>query len=128
MWNYLLRRFLTMIVTVWVISVIVFVVIQLPPGDYVSNIVNQIISQSGQSVDPRLAEQLRELYGLDEPVHVQYLRWLRNIITRGRFGYSFLYERDAIEVIAERLPMTFAISLSAFMFVWMVSLPAGVYS
>ncbi len=128
MWNYLLRRFLTMILTVWVISVIVFIVIQLPPGDYVSNIVNQIIAQSGGQVDPRVVDQLREIYGLDQPPVMQYLRWLRNIVTQGKFGYSFLYERDAIEIIAERLPMTFVLSFSAFMFVWIVSLPAGVYS
>ncbi len=110
MWRYLLRRFLYMLFTVWVITIISFVAIQLPPGDFVTNLVQQMISSGGRELTPEYEAQLRELYGLNQPVYVQYYKWVRNIVIRGDFGWSFTYRRDAKELIAERLPMTFAAS------------------
>lgn len=127
MLKFLLRRFLTMIFTVFVISIITFVIIQLPPGDYIDQMINRMISQGGQSPDPATVEKLRDLYGLNDPVPVQYIKWIGRIITRGEFGYSLAYREDAIEIIAERLPATFLLNISAFMFVWIVSLPIGIY-
>lgn len=128
MWRYLLRRFLYMLFTVWVITIISFVAIQLPPGDFVTNLVQQMISSGGQELTPEYEAQLRELYGLNQPVYVQYYKWVRNIITRGNFGWSFTYRRDAKELIIERLPMTFALSFGSFILVWVIALPIGIYS
>lgn len=128
MWNYLLRRALTMVLTVWVISILVFIVIQLPPGDFASNMVSRMTAQTGAGADPAVIQQMRRMYGIDQPLPVQYLRWIQNVLTRGRFGYSMLYNRDAIDIIRERLPMTLALSFSSFMLIWMISLPAGIYS
>lgn len=128
MWSYLLRRTLYMIFTVWVITVISFAVMQLPPGDFVTNLVNQMIAIGGRELTPEYTAQLRELYGLDQPLYVQYYKWLTNIIFRGHFGYSFVYRRDAVELITERLPMTFALSFSSFILIWIVALPIGIYS
>lgn len=128
MWRYLLRRFLYMLFTVWVITIISFVVIQLPPGDFVTNLVQQMISAGGQALTPEYEAQLREQYGFNQPVYVQYYKWLRNIITRGNFGWSFTYRRDAKELIVERLPMTFALSFGSFILVWVIALPIGIYS
>lgn len=128
MWQYLARRLGYMLFTVWVISVISFAVIQLPPGDYVTSIVSQMLSQGASEVSPELEAQLREQYGLNQPVYVQYFKWIGNIITRGNFGYSFTYKRDASEIIIERLPMTFAISLFSVVFIWAAALPIGIYS
>lgn len=128
MWRYLLRRFLYMLFTVWVITIISFVAIQLPPGDFVTNLVQQMISSGGQELTPEYEAQLRELYGLNQPVYVQYYKWVRNIITRGNFGWSFTYRRDAKELIIERLPMTFALSFGSFLLVWVIALPIGIYS
>lgn len=129
MWFYLLRRFFYMLFTVWVISMIAFAVIQLPPGDYVTTIVDRLIATSGgEGLNPEYEAQLRELYGLDQPMYVQYFKWVGNIITKGQFGYSFVYRRDTIEMITERLPMTFALSLSSLIFVWVAALPIGIYS
>lgn len=128
MLKYLLRRFLTMILTVWIISVITFVIIQLPPGDYVSNVINRMMTQSGKTYDPSMADSMRELYGLNQPLHIQYFKWIGTIFTKGEFGYSFTYQKDAITIMAERLPMTFALAFSSFMFVWIVSLPIGIFS
>jgi peptide/nickel transport system permease protein len=117
-----------MLFTVWVITIISFVVIQLPPGDFVTNLVQQMISAGGQALTPEYEAQLREQYGLNQPVYVQYYKWLRNIITRGNFGWSFTYRRDAKELIVERLPMTFALSFGSFILVWVIALPIGIYS
>jgi peptide/nickel transport system permease protein len=128
MWAYLLKRFLYMLITVWVITLISFVLIQLPPGDFVTNLVHQMISQGGRELTPEYELQLRELYGLNESLPVQYFKWLRNIVTRGKFGYSFDLEKDVSELIADRLPMTFSVSFFSFLFVWVVALPIGIYS
>jgi peptide/nickel transport system permease protein len=128
MQKYLIRRFFTMILTVWVISILSFAIIVLPPGDYVDGLVNRMIAQGGTPPDPEAIKEIRSYYGLDDPLPIQYFKWLGKIITRGEFGYSFTYRRDALEIISDRLPMTFVLSLSAFMFTWMVSLPIGIYS
>jgi len=128
MWQYLLRRSLYMLFTVWVISIISFVAIQLPPGDFVTNLVNQMISAGGRELTPEYEAQLRELYGLNQPVYVQYYKWMRNILTKGNFGWSFVYRRDAVELIVERMPMTFALSFGSFILVWVIALPIGIYS
>lgn len=127
MWQYIFRRFSYMLFTLFVISIISFVVIQLPPGDYVDTLVNQMASESS-GVSAEVEEQLRALYGLDQPVYIQYLKWLRNIVTRGEFGYSFVYRTDARAIIMDRLPMSFALALGAFLIVQITSIPIGIYS
>ncbi len=127
MWKYLLRRSAYALFTVWVISLISFAVIQLPPGDYVSDLVNDLRAQAGE-VSPEWEQRMREIYGFDDPFLVQYFKWMRNILTKGQFGYSFYYKRDAVEMITERLPMSFALSFLSTMFVWVVALPIGFYS
>ena len=126
--RYIARRFVYMIFTVWIITLVSFAVIQLPPGDYVSSLVSQMVSQGTDEVPPEIIEQLRAQYGLDQPVYVQYLKWIRNVITQGDFGYSFTYQRDAGTIISQRLPMSMAISLGSVLFIWIVALPVGVYS
>jgi len=128
MWKYLLKRFLYMIFTVWVITIIAFAVIQLPPGDYVTNLVQQMLTISGRELTPAYEAQLRELYGLNEPMYVQYGKWMGNILFKGKFGYSFVYKRETTELIVERLPMTVALSLSSFLLIWIIALPIGIYS
>jgi len=130
MWKYLFRRFLSMLFTVWVISMLSFALIQLPPGDYVTDLVNQLVStsQGAATISSEYVEQLREMYGFNQPMYVQYFKWIGKILTRGEFGYSFVYKRDAAVMIVERLPMTFALSFSSFILVWVVSLPIGIYS
>lgn len=128
MWKYISRRFATMLFTLFVISLISFAVIQLPPGDYVTSLVSQMASQGASNISQEFQAEMRALYGLDQPIYVQYFKWMRNILFRGYFGYSFIYKRDALNLIVERLPMSFALSFSAFIFVWVVALPIGVYS
>lgn len=128
MWQYILRRLVFMVFTVWIITIVSFAVIQLPPGDYVSSMVSQMLSSGGKDLPPDFEAQLREQYGLDQPMYVQYFKWMRNIITEGDFGYSFVYKEDAREILWERLPMTFAVSAFSMIFIWVVALPIGIYS
>jgi peptide/nickel transport system permease protein len=128
MWQYFLRRFIYMLFTVWIISVITFAVIQLPPGDYVTTMVSQMIQSGMDDLPPDFEQQIRAQYGLDQPMYVQYGKWLRNIVVDGEFGYSYIYRRDAKDIILERLPVSFAISAFSVLFVWIVALPIGIYS
>jgi len=126
--RFVIRRFLYMIFTVWIITIVAFAVIQLPPGDFVTSLVSQMLGQGMQDIKPEVIAQLREEYGLNDPLPVQYVKWMRNIITKGDFGYSFTFKRDASAIIAERLPMTFTLTLSSVMFIWIVALPIGIFS
>lgn len=130
MWKYLSRRFLSMLFTVWVISMLSFALIQLPPGDYVTDMVNRLVasSQGASTISSQYIEQLRESYGFNQPMYVQYLKWIGKILTKGEFGYSFVYKRDAVVMITERLPMSFALSFASMILVWAVALPIGIYS
>ena len=117
-----------MLVTVWVISLISFFLIQLPPGDFVTNLVNQMVVIGGRELTPEYEQQLRDLYGLNESIPVQYVKWIRNIVTDFDFGYSFVFKRNVVELVTERMPMTFALNFSSFIFVWVVALPIGILS
>lgn len=128
MWKYIARRFTYMIFTVWVISLVSFVVIQLPPGDYVSSMIARLIASGQGKITPDFEQQMREMYGFNKPIYIQYLSWVKNIVLHGNFGYSFIYLRDAKTMLFERLPMSFTLSISSMFFVWAVALPIGVYS
>jgi len=127
MWKYLLRRLGYAVFTLFVISVVSFAVIQLPPGDYVTQMVDRIRATSGE-VNEEWEQRMREIYGFDDPFYVQYFKWVRNILVNGNFGYSFIYKRDASEMIVERLPMSATMSLASFLLVWSIALPLGMYA
>jgi peptide/nickel transport system permease protein len=103
-----------------------FAIIQLPPGDYVTAYIAATAAQ-GDSTSIELAESLRAQYGLDQPIYVQYFRWVGQML-RGNFGVSMEWGRPVTEVIGDRLWMTVAVSLSAIILTWVVALPIGIYS
>ncbi|MEM7207289.1 MAG: ABC transporter permease [Pseudomonadota bacterium] len=123
---YILRRVLTMIPTLLVISMLVFVIIQLPPGDYLESYIAELQSQ-GESVDEQKIEFLRSQYGLDKPLYEQYLVWLFGML-QGDFGYSFEYSLPVTEVVGDRLFLTVLISIVTILFTWAIAFPIGVYS
>ena len=86
------------------------------------------MQDSGANVDPRQVERLREIYGFNDPVWVQYFKWIGGILFRGDFGYSFEWNRPVSELIWERMGTTLAISAASLLFVWAVALPIGIYS
>ena len=126
--KFFLRRFLYMILTVWVITIVSFALIQLPPGDFVSTLVSNMLAQGLDKVDPEIIDQMREQYGLNDSLPVQYFKWIRNIVTKGEFGYSWTFKRDASDLIVERLPLTFIVTGFSVLFIWIVALPVGVFS
>lgn len=123
---YIARRLLLAILTVWAISVLSFAIIQLPPGDYVTAYIARM-SAMGTIVSEEEAEQLRFLYGLDQPIYAQYLKWI-GLIARGNFGMAMEWGRPVIDVIGDRIWLTVVLSLSAVVFTWGVALPIGIYS
>ena len=126
MLRYILRRLLTMIPTLLVISALVFVIIQLPPGDYLESHIAELQSQ-GESVDEAKIQFLREQYGLDKPLLHQYWYWLTGML-QGDFGYSFEYDLPVSEVFGDRLVLTILISIATILFTWIIAFPIGIYS
>lgn len=124
--NYILKRLLYIIPTLILISILVFVVIQLPPGDFLTSYIAQLAT-SGESVDLQTIEALKIRYGLDKPIWEQYFIWIWNVL-HGDFGRSLLWNRPVSELIGERLALTFVVSISILLFIWVVSFIIGVYS
>jgi peptide/nickel transport system permease protein len=124
--SYIIRRLLAGILTIWAASVLSFLIIQLPPGDYVTAYVAQLQS-TGTMVSSQEAEALRIQYGLNQPIYVQYAKWMNQIV-RGNFGMAMEYNRPVKEVIGDRLVLTMVISVAAVIFIWVLALPIGIYS
>lgn len=124
---YIIKRIFLMIPTLIGISMIAFMIIQLPPGDYLTSLMSSM-ADSGQTVDPAQMARMREIYGLDDPLWLQYWKWISGIVLRGDFGWSFEWGRPVSELIWERMGATLMISLASLLFVWSVSLPIGIYS
>ena len=128
MWSFILRRLLHMIPTMIAISMIVFVVIQLPPGDFVDSLRAELAEEGAvAAADMEAFEQLRQQYHLDKPLTVQYFYWISGFV-RGDFGYSFEWRRPVSELIWERLGLTFLLALGSLLFLYAVAIPVGIYS
>ncbi len=127
MLTYILRRLLYMIPTLFAVSLVAFIIIQLPPGDYLTTYMAELESEGGV-MDQQELEYLRERYGLDQPIHVQYFKWISGILLRGDFGYSFEWERPVRLMIWTRVGLTFVVTLTTLLFVWAVAFPIGFYS
>ena len=124
--GWLIRRTLFAFATLWAISMLSFVVIQIPPGDYVTSYIAQLQSQGTIFTDHE-AQALRDLYGLDQPVILQYFRWL-GLMAQGNFGVSFEFNRPVLDVIGDRFLLTIVVSVAALLLTWIVALPIGIYS
>jgi peptide/nickel transport system permease protein len=127
--NYILRRILFAIVVLIGISIVSFVVIQLPPGDFATTYKQRLINQAGMSASEAeaAADVYREKYGLDQPVYVQYFNWIKGIVLEGNFGYSMAYARDVGGLIAERLPRTLLLAFLAHAISTIVGVVIGIY-
>jgi peptide/nickel transport system permease protein len=124
--RYTVRRLVAMIPTLFLIALVGFVIMEIPPGDYVEIYMLNQEAQGNTSVRDQEPE-LRSRFGLDRPVMVRFFDWLGDL-ARGDFGNSFMQRRPVREVLAERLPLTLAVSLSAFIISWGIGIPLGIYS
>jgi len=116
-----------MIPTLIVISMLSFVIIQLPPGDYLTSYVMNL-RQSGEEVDEIEIQNLRQRYGLGQPVYVQYYKWISGILLRGDWGQSMEWRKPVKDLIWERMALTVFLSLIAISVSWFIAIPVGVFS
>jgi peptide/nickel transport system permease protein len=123
---YVTRRLILALVTIWAISVISYAIIQLPPGDFVDSYIANL-SASGSMVSAQEADAMREQYGLNRPIWVQYWKWISRVV-RGDFGMSMEWNRPVTEVIGDRIWLTIVISIAAIILTWGIALPIGIYS
>lgn len=126
MLTYVVRRTIYMLITLVMVSILSFAIIQLPPGDYLTSIVANM-SDGGQ-VSQQFIDAMRERYGLGEPFPIQYWKWISNIVLHGDFGQSFEWSRPVSSLIYERMGLTFLLSLATLLFMWAVAFPIGIYS
>src|ERR1700682_6056138 len=126
MLRYIAFRLLLMVPTVFVISIVSFIIIHLPPGDFLTSYVASITAR-GESIDDATIQALRNAYGLGEPWHVQYIKWISGVL-HGDFGQSFTYRVAVSALIWDRVWLTVAISFITLVFTWGLAFPIGVYS
>ena len=126
MGRYLIKRFLYVIPSLLIISLISFLLIELPPGTFADTVAAEMM-ESG-SVNEGAIKAIEERYGLNKPILEQYWKWITGILLRGDFGESFIWSRSVSSVLWERLGYTLILTGSAFLFVCLVSIPIGIFS
>jgi peptide/nickel transport system permease protein len=126
MLRYIVQRLLLLPVLIVLFSIIVFWLVQAPPGDFLTSYISTLAS-SGSSMDQAQVDALRQQFGLDQPIHVRYVRWMDGLL-HGSLGYSLEYQRQNTELIGERLGLTLFLALFAFFITWVIAIPAGIYS
>lgn len=123
---YIARRLIYMVILIVMLSIVSFIIIQLPPGDYLTTMVNRL-RQLGVSVDPAVLEGYEERYGLNLPLHRQYLKWAGNLL-RGDLGESFIYDEPVMDLIRERIALSAIITLGTLLVTYAIAIPIGVFS
>lgn len=126
MTRYIVQRLLLLPFLLVVFSIVVFAIIQAPPGDFLTSYVATLAS-SGSSLSADHIEALRREYGLDQPMVVQYLKWMQNLLS-GNLGLSLEYQRPNSELIGEVLTLTIVLAFLSFILTWAIAVPAGIYS
>lgn len=126
MLRYILWRIAVMIPTLIVISMLVFTIIQLPPGDFFESQIAELRAQ-GETANLQEIENLRHEYGLDRPLPIQYVRWVAGML-HGDFGYSFEYQLPVSDVVGDRLWLTILVSMTTILVTWLIAFPIGIYS
>lgn len=125
--SYVFQRFFYMIFLLWMVSVVTFIVIQLPPGDYLSTYIARLEQNTGEQLEEEIVEALRRQYGLDLPLHQRYVKWFGQVLN-GEFGFSYDYQQPVRDLIGERLILTFTIAILSAIFTYAVAIPIGIYS
>jgi peptide/nickel transport system permease protein len=124
---YIIQRIIRAIPQLVLISILAFIIIQLPPGDIVTYQIRRLQS-SGVEVSEQQAQALMKQYGMDRPMYQRYLLWISKIVTKFDFGYSYTFEKPVAQVITERMGYTFVLALAAAIFTWVVAIPIGIFA
>ncbi|MEM7535433.1 MAG: ABC transporter permease [Chloroflexota bacterium] len=125
--RYLTQRLIYMFFLLWMVSIVTFIIIQLPPGDYLSVLISRLEAQAGGNVSQEMIDSLRQQYGLDLPLYQRYFKWL-GAVMQGNFGYSYDWERPVRDLIGQRLALTFLIAIISAFVTYAVAIPIGIYS
>jgi peptide/nickel transport system permease protein len=126
MFQYIVKRLLLLPLLLFIFSVFSFLIIQAPPGDFVTAYIAEL-AMSGSQIDQVQIDALRQLYGLDKPMHIQYLKWIGRILS-GDMGVSLDWQRPIAQLIGERLLLTVALGIFTFGFTWVMAIPIGILS
>jgi peptide/nickel transport system permease protein len=126
--KYIAYRLLLTMPTLFVISLVSFTLIQLPPGDFLTQYASLSGQQGGEQMETEQLIALQEAYGLNQPVYVQYYKWISGIVLRGDFGHSFEWRRPVSELLWERMGVTLVMTTGTLIFTWLVAIPIGIYS
>lgn len=124
---FIVRRIIMMVPILFFISLISFILIELPPGDWVTYHI-AALEASGMDLSADEEERIIVMYGFDQPAYTRYLRWMEGILVDGNFGWSFQWNRTVNELLAERLPLTLLISISSLLISWLIAIPIGIFS
>ncbi len=127
MLSYIIRRVVVLIPLLFIISIISYVIIELPPGDILTMRIMQL-RKAGTRVGEAEIARLTQQYGLDKPMYQRYLKWIWNIVRYGNFGRSFEWNKPVSEVMGERIALTMVITICTMIFTWMMAIPIGIYS
>ncbi|WMS45013.1 ABC transporter permease [Acuticoccus sp. MNP-M23] len=126
MFKFILKRLLWTIPFLFAVSIVSFLLIQAPPGDYLTTYI-ATLAQQGEIVDQARIENLQERYGLNQPLYVQYFKWVWGML-QGDFGISFEWQQPVGDLIWERMALTLLLSFATLVFTWGLALPIGIYS
>lgn len=127
MLTYILQRLAYMVLILILVSMFCFLIINLPPGSFIETFASQL-EEAGSPATAAQLDYLRERYGLNQPIYVQYWNWIVPLVTQGDYGYSFEWQQPVWNLVAERLWLTIVFSLISMVFVYAVSIPVALYS
>jgi peptide/nickel transport system permease protein len=127
MFSFIILRLLRMVPQLLLISILAFVIIQLPPGDYLTEYINRLRA-SGATVDQAEVQRFTNMYGLDRPMYQQYLKWIGGVVTELDFGYSFEWQKPVRDVIGSRMVLTFLVAMMAWIVSWGIAIPIGIFA
>lgn len=127
MLQFIVRRLFMMVPTMFAISIVTFIIIQLPPGDFFTTYISNLAAM-GEAVDQTVVENIKKDYGFGEPVYVQYAKWITKIVTKGDFGQSFQRGQPVTDLIGDRMMLTILLSLFALVITWIIAFPIGIYT
>ena len=127
MGQYIIRRIGLAVPMLFILTIVSFMIIQAPPGDFLTSYI-AALQQSGEEVAEEEIEALKLHYGLDQPLYMQYFKWMRNIVLRGNFGVSLVWERPVSDIIWERMALTLSVASTALVFAWIIAIPVGIFS
>ena len=122
-----INRFVYMILTLAAVSMVAFVLIQLPPGDFADSYANKR-QQAGAPIKVEELDEIRRRLGIDKPWYIQYGKWISNMVLEGDMGYSWEWRRPVSDLIAERLPLTLLLAFSTLILMYGLAIPIGIYS